>query len=83
MFNFGTAVCRSGGFRNGGVSQWRGVGIEGCPHTNFTSSGKTSTAEPATTMGKGIYNKCWLEQLELSWLNNESEAKCTLRGPST
>ena len=28
---------------------------------HFTSSGKTLTVESATTMGKGKFNKCWLE----------------------
>ena len=49
---------------------------------HFTSSGKTLTAESATTMGKGKFNKCWLEHPEFSWLKavltNESEAQCTL-----
>ena len=46
---------------------------------HFTSSGKTSMEESATTMGKCKLNKCWLEQPEFSWLksitNNESEAQ--------
>ena len=35
---------------------------------HFTSSGKNSTAESATTMRKFKFNKCWLGQPEFSWL---------------
>ena len=36
----GTAVCRSGGFWNGGVSQWRCVGMEGRPRMNQRNRNK-------------------------------------------
>ena len=32
--------------------------------SRFTSSGKTPAAEPANTMGKFKFNKCWFEHCQ-------------------